>query len=145
MANVGDVAKYIINRLPVDNLKLQKLIYYSQAVYLVLHNGEPLFREKIEAWTYGPVVRSIYKEYKKNGIDIIKHNSEEPINLNSEEIEAIDFALEYYGKFTGPELINRTHQEDPWRYIFDSENNHKVIPNADIYNYYRQFYIFTES
>lgn len=143
MADVKEVAKYIINRLPVDNLKLQKLLYYSQAVYLVLHDGSPLFNDDIEAWIYGPVIRSIYKAYKKHGIDIIKQNQEELISLTSDEIEAIDFALEYYGKFTGPELINRTHQEAPWKSNFDSANNHKVIPNSDIYNYYKQYYEFS--
>lgn len=143
MADVKEVAKYIINRLPVDNLKLQKLLYYSQAVYLVLHEGNPLFSDDIEAWIYGPVVRSIYKEYKKHGVDIIKQNQEEQISLTSDEIEAIDFALEYYGRFTGPELINRTHQEAPWKSNFDSSNNHKVIPNTDIYNYYKQYYEFS--
>jgi uncharacterized phage-associated protein len=49
MTTAFDVAKYIINATPVDNLKLQKLLYYSQGVYLVLNNKQPLFPEDIEA------------------------------------------------------------------------------------------------
>jgi uncharacterized phage-associated protein len=56
MAKAFEAAKYIINSLPVDNLKLQKLLYYSQAVHLVLNGKLPLFNEAIEAWDYGPVV-----------------------------------------------------------------------------------------
>ena len=71
MALAGDVAKYIIKSLPVDNLKLQKLLYYSQGVHLVLNDRVPLFMEPIEAWDYGPVVPPVYREYKGRGLEII--------------------------------------------------------------------------
>jgi len=48
----------------LTNLKLQKLLYYSQAWYLAL-NDETLFSDDIEAWVHGPVVSSVYQEYKK--------------------------------------------------------------------------------
>ena len=48
----------------LTNLKLQKLLYYIQAWFLVKNQGQPLFKENIEAWQYGPVVREIYDKYK---------------------------------------------------------------------------------
>jgi uncharacterized phage-associated protein len=64
MAIAGDVAKYIIKSLSVDNLKLQKLLYYSQAVHLVLNQKQALFLAPIEAWDFGPVVLPVYYTYK---------------------------------------------------------------------------------
>lgn len=67
MVNIHDVAKYIILRLlqngnSVSPLKLQKIMYYLQAWFLVYFN-DPLFEEEPEAWVNGPVYRVIFDEY----------------------------------------------------------------------------------
>ena len=53
MANVFDVAKYILNSVggDISTMKLQKLCYYSQAWSLAW--GETLFNEDFEAWSNG--------------------------------------------------------------------------------------------
>lgn len=58
--NVIDVSSYIINysnqiNHPINNLKLQKLLYYVQAATLV-ETGRKCFNSKIIAWQFGPVV-----------------------------------------------------------------------------------------
>jgi uncharacterized phage-associated protein len=64
MARAHDVAAYIILKLrSVDAMKLQKLLYYSQAWSLVW-DDRPLFSSKIEAWANGPVVREVFKAYQ---------------------------------------------------------------------------------
>ena len=58
----------------ITHLKLQKLLYYAQAWYMVLteNEAEPiLFEEKIEAWTHGPVVREVYNKYSEMRYDSI--------------------------------------------------------------------------
>lgn len=62
------VADYVIAFLaehgdPTTNLKLQKLLYYSQAWYLALYDL-PLFDDRIEAWVHGPVVPPVYGAFK---------------------------------------------------------------------------------
>ena len=55
MANVFDVAKYIIEKQgQLTAMKLQKLVYYSQ-VWTLVWDEEPLFPEVIQAWGKGPV------------------------------------------------------------------------------------------
>jgi uncharacterized phage-associated protein len=114
MAEVQEVAKYIIKSLPVDNLKLQKLLYYSQGIYLVLHEKVPLFPEAIEAWNYGLVVPEVYRAYKQHGFDAISP-ADGPLPLNIEEIDAVDKALACFGEMSGAALIHQTHNEQPWR------------------------------
>lgn len=48
-------------------MKLQKLCYYAQGIYMATQDGEPLFEEDFEAWTYGPVIPALYDEYKEYG------------------------------------------------------------------------------
>ena len=64
MANVKDVAAYILEKLgEITAMKLQKLAYYSQAWSLVW-DEKLLFPERIEAWANGPVVPDLYEAHK---------------------------------------------------------------------------------
>ncbi|HCU23588.1 MAG TPA: hypothetical protein DF383_01115, partial [Deltaproteobacteria bacterium] len=64
MTSVHDVATYILKKTgPITAMKLQKLVYYSQAWSLVW-DEKPLFKEKIEAWTNGPVVPALYRLHR---------------------------------------------------------------------------------
>ena len=99
------------NRKGITNLKLQKLLYYSQAWYLVLAE-EPLFAESIEAWVHGPVVASVFGEYKHFRWSEINEDG------TASSIPDIDGHLravwEAYGNFSASELERLTHQETPW-------------------------------
>ena len=65
------VANYILDLATVDGvaispMKLQKLIYYAHGWHLAVA-GEPLISDEIEAWNYGPVVPSIYHDFRRFG------------------------------------------------------------------------------
>ena len=134
MCKAINVAEYIINTIPVDNLKLQKLLFYSQAVHLVL-NKTPLFNDRIEAWMYGPVVPSVYKKYKKIGYEILQPSKTQKATLSDSEIESIDMVIDYYGNMTGVQLVTKTHQESPWKDVYVANKN-ILITNESIYNYF---------
>ncbi|HSS48337.1 MAG TPA: type II toxin-antitoxin system antitoxin SocA domain-containing protein, partial [Thermoanaerobaculia bacterium] len=64
MTTVHNVAAYILQKQgEMTAMKLQKLVYYSQAWSLVW-DEEPLFAERVEAWANGPVVPDLYREHK---------------------------------------------------------------------------------
>ncbi|NEP11001.1 MAG: DUF4065 domain-containing protein [Symploca sp. SIO2C1] len=120
MYQASDIAKYFIHYANLEedgmmtNLKLQKLLYYAQGFYLALFN-QPLFREEIKAWQYGPVVEEIYHTYS----EYLRNPIPEPEDFNSEVItseaqELIDEVYSVFGKYTGTILANLTHQEKPW-------------------------------
>ena len=55
-----DVAAYILRKQgTMPAMKLQKLVYYSQAWSLVW-DDRPIFRDRIYAWANGPVIRNLY-------------------------------------------------------------------------------------
>ena len=146
MCKALDVANYIVNTIPVDNLKLQKLLYYSQAVHMVLNKSfdEPLFLEDIEAWTYGPVVPSVYRKYKSNGFNTIPAKGLK-CSLNPNEIKTIDIVLSYYGSMSGVELVSKTHQEEPWRSVYDEHKKNNIITKRSIFNYFNSCLSFSEN
>ena len=143
MTTANEVAKYIIKSLPVDNLKLQKLLYYSQGVHLVLYNKTPLFEDEIEAWDYGPVVPSVYHEYKKYGFDIIP-STDEDTNLSMEEMSTINQVLQYFGEMSGVALLNQTHYESPWKDAYKNRKSDNIITKESIYNYLKNSLSFSD-
>lgn len=71
MLDTLNVARYIINysnqeKYGISNLRLQKLLYFVQAYYLI-SSGNPCFGDRIEAWDFGPVVPVVYHEFKRFG------------------------------------------------------------------------------
>src|SRR5208282_4587731 len=61
------VANWFIENLSrVDPLKLQKLVYFAHGWHLALRD-QPLIDELVEAWDYGPVVPSLYHQFKRYG------------------------------------------------------------------------------
>ena len=73
MYNALDVATYVIKYAhtsgceeSMSNLKLQKILYYIQAAFLVEKNRQ-CFKEAIIAWEFGPVIPEVYQKYKIYG------------------------------------------------------------------------------
>jgi uncharacterized phage-associated protein len=60
---------------PMTQLKLQKLVYIAYGWYLAL-TGQRLFEEPIMAWKHGPVVESLFHEFKHFESDAITSPSE---------------------------------------------------------------------
>ena len=44
-------------------MKLQKLMYFTYGRYAA-QTGRQLFSENFQAWQYGPVLSSVYQEFK---------------------------------------------------------------------------------
>jgi len=113
MATVLDVAAYILaKRGPMTAMKLQKLVYYSQAWSLVW-DDRPLFAERIEAWANGPVAPTLYAHHAGK-FEIDRLTTGNPAALDGTAIETIDAVLESYGDKSSWWLSNLTHTEAPW-------------------------------
>jgi uncharacterized phage-associated protein len=139
--NVHDIANKIILRTDnekgdiISNLKLQKLLYYMQGYHLAFFN-EKLFEDRLEAWTYGPVVPEAYhrfKEFGPKGI-ILDPNVYQEIKLNAEQEDMFDQVLNEYGKFSAIKLMEMTHKETPWKEA--SEKPDKIISTETMKNFF---------
>ena len=73
MLTANDVADFFLSSIDsepdgenISNLKLQKLLYYAQGTSLSIL-GRPLFADPIINWQHGPVVSTVYHQYKSHG------------------------------------------------------------------------------
>ena len=98
----------------VTNLKLQKLLYYSQGFCLALYKDKPLFKEEILAWDHGPVVKEVYEMFKKYGSNTIPVPTAD-ISLTAREEKVVVGVWKVYGQFSAWKLRDMTHDENPWK------------------------------
>lgn len=114
----------------ITNLKLQKLLYYAQAWFLVNNNNERLFSDDIVAWQYGPVVEAVYNRFQIFGRTPI----EIECNLDFDDISAEvqqylrEFCQEFF-RFSATELVGMTHNELPWNEAV--KNGYGSVINTD--------------
>lgn len=132
-----DVAKYIIqysseNGNEITNLRLQKILYYIQGYFFKKFNAEA-FSEYIYNWPYGPVVKDVYYEYNKFVASAITlDESVLDIECSKKERELISVVIDKCFEYKPFELVNKTHQEEPWA----KTNKFDVIPNTLIFDYF---------
>ena len=143
MASIFDVAQYIRECTgPITTLKLQKLVYYSQAWHLVWEEN-PLFDDRIEAWANGPVAPSLYSKHQGMfKIDAASLGLGDSSNLAPNEKESIDEIVSFYANKTAEYLVLLTHAEAPWKEARKRAQAHpgerctEEITLADMLEYY---------
>lgn len=129
MPSARDAAQYILERLgPVTVMKLQKLVYYSQA-WTVVWDDDVLFPERIEAWKNGPVVRDLW-EATRGSFRVGRMPDGDSSSLNGGQRDNVNRVLEFYGARDAQWLSDLTHMEDPWREAYDRGVNAEITPAA---------------
>ncbi|MBQ3358538.1 MAG: SocA family protein [Microbacterium sp.] len=115
MTNVHDVAIYILRGQKMSAMKLQKLVYYSQA-WSLTWDKKPLFEEQIEAWVHGPVVRDLYQDHRgKYIVEPTDFPTGDASQLDATQAETVDSVLSFYGDMSAAQLSELTHAELPWK------------------------------
>jgi uncharacterized phage-associated protein len=136
MPSALDTAAYILEAHgPTTAMKLQKLVYYSQAWSIVWDDDE-LFPEEIQAWKNGPVVRELWEAHKGLfRVSTIPGGNGE--NLSKEQRDTVNRVLKFYGSMTAQYLSDLTHLEDPWKDAWDNgKGANSVITKAALAEYY---------
>ena len=113
---VNNVARYILEHKGghMSTMKLQKLVYYTQAWSLVW-DEKPLFDSRIEAWANGPIIPDLYDQHRGLFAATIDTFPEDSGKLNEDEKDTIDVVLGAYGHLNGQQLSDLSHSERPWR------------------------------
>lgn len=143
----SQVAKWFLahNRITADeeggeyisNLKLQKLLYYAQGCFLAV-TDQPLFNDAIVAWQHGPVVESVYYQYKKNGAEGIPFDADFDFSdFTDDENDLLTQVYNIFGQYSAWKLRNMTHNETPWQ---ETAQN-AVIPIEKIKEYFKKEYL----
>lgn len=138
--SVANIATYIIRYCneknhAVSNLKLQKILYFIQAEFLV-RKKQPCFKEKIEAWPFGPVVPEVYHFYKGYGGGTVLTHKKLPTSISEIDQEIIIMMIEECQKYSNVELEEITKRQTPWKQAYKAGEN-QVISNESIKKFFK--------
>lgn len=123
------LAKAEKERIPMFPMKLQKLVYFAHGWHLGLYE-KPLIDERIQAWEFGPVIRTLYDEFKEFGKEPIRRPAESLNYISERQFEVftpevpqedtltralLDRVWDVYKTFSASQLSAMTHDTgSPW-------------------------------
>lgn len=153
MFNPKSIANYFLelaaaNGQSISPMKLQKLVYYAHGWYAGYTN-QPLINEAVEAWQYGPVIPSLYHEFKRFGSGSIQGKAVEFDALGVREATPptdpqirtfLTNVWNSYGRYTGIALSEMTHATGtPWDQTWSQCNGLRGvdIPFHQIASYFK--------
>jgi uncharacterized phage-associated protein len=133
----------------LDPMQIQKLAYFAHGWHLAACNAA-LIDEMVEAWQYGPVIPSLYHEFKSFGkspvtrkaskIELVGEGDDwdckfvEP-KLGEEDLDTRRFLgliWNGYGQLTGIQLSNLTHElGSPWYVTWQEAKGRKNVDIPD--------------
>ena len=122
----------------ISNLKIQKLVYYAQGIHLAA-KGKPLFDDEIVAWMHGPVVKSLYHQYKDKGDGPIEPTPNYDIpKFDKNTKQFLDEVYRVLGQYSAWKLREMTHNETPWIKAY-KKGSGSVITHIDMAEYFKPF------
>lgn len=136
------IARYVIMRcnnlnVTISNLKLQKILYFIQAEFLVVKQ-DVCFPNKIEAWEFGPVVPDVYHKYKIFGSASIHYvGSNSFAGISSDDRALIDGIIDECAGYSASTLVEITHNQTPWKDAFRPRCNCVITPQS-IHDYFSE-------
>jgi len=146
----------------LDPMKVQKLVYFAHGWHLALR-GDLLVNEQVEAWSHGPVIRSLWNALRhfkgepivgkvKRSRMIARERSREFVlyepSVDDDSVKAVSTKAflgriwDVYGAYTGIQLSNLTHEAGtPWTQIWEEYKGKPPrgtdIPRESIERYFR--------
>jgi uncharacterized phage-associated protein len=167
--DTGAVTNYVLelgerDKKPITPMKLLKLLYFAHGWHLAI-TDRPLIDDQVEAWPWGPVIPSVYHEFKRFGhtpikdvrFQVVERQSDQPDDYRLAtptfaDVEAdadldtakavLDRVWKIYGNLSARQLSDMTHQPGtPWRTIWDDmgpvKRRSKDIPDDLIRDYFK--------
>ncbi|MBL8269253.1 Panacea domain-containing protein [Steroidobacter sp.] len=135
-------------RADLTPMKMQKLLYFLNGWHLAV-SGKPVVDQPFEAWKYGPVVESAYKQMRRFGADCVSDylkvldpkSGEWKAYVVSDDdktfADVLDLTWEKYIGIDALHLSAMTHEKgSPWHETHRNAGQGSVIPNELIRKYF---------
>lgn len=125
-----DIAQYIISNNLIDNLRLNKILYYCQHESLKRYN-KPIFYDEILAYKYGAVVANVYYRYNYfPGYIPIKYD----VDIPKEAKDIVKYVIDKFDGVPTWDLV-KINQSGVWKEIYNGGKGERLpIPLEMIKN-----------
>lgn len=142
--NPNDIAKWFYNQGIIENpnskegnMKIQKLLFFAQLIYMAKNNGETMFDEEFKAFKDGVVLESVMNNYRTQYNKMFKNIKSNKLNIDSEIIDILNDTSAIFGNSSAQELSELSHEFDAWSIFFERSKNKfgKYYKNLSIIPY----------
>lgn len=136
------IANYLLDRAAatggLDALQTIKLTYIAHGFSLGFYD-DPLLKEEVEAWKFGPVVRPVYAMLPPGPDKIPGPLGPDRPNFEPRDKLLVDVVFDRYRKFGGLYLSSLTHRSGtPWDLTWKRYGQNAVIPRGLIRDHYKR-------
>lgn len=145
-----------VNKRIISPIKMQKSLYFLFAYWgqFIRANKENtdsveidysdkydeyLYEDRIEAWTYGPVVPTVFLADKDGILEYLEQKYDGSyLNEEIEKKEFIDNLLDQLFEIDDFGLVRISHEDECWKkyYIETDEKHNREIPKEEIIDEY---------
>ncbi|MBO4569818.1 MAG: DUF4065 domain-containing protein [Clostridia bacterium] len=144
----NDMQTSLENFVFMSSKRLNKIMFFSDVIYMLEHNGQSMLDEPYYAWPGGPAIITIYNEYIE-GLDLNMrmqpHNYEGLPELTGEITSVIDTVLQTTNKVGTATLVAESQKLKPWQVAYKKAEikNSLIEPvsKESIYNFYKEKYV----
>lgn len=128
------------NQVFMSSKRLQKLLFFSDVLYMLEHNGQSMYKDDYYAWESGPVIPSVYRAFMQYQDGAMYPQTDEPHTpINDEMKHTIRRVLYDTRTLDTSELVRQSHQDgSPWQQVYiESASEHNCAIDKDaIYKFY---------
>lgn len=141
-----DVAKWFMKKgldnpsnTRKGNMKLQKLLFFAQLIFMCKNNGNTMYDERFSAFENGMVLEPVRQEYRNNYY-VLEREAGQEIIMPQEVEETLNITTDIFGQCSADELSELSHQFETWsKYLKESignENYHNkdkaIVPYEEL-------------
>lgn len=120
MLSARETAKWFIFQNPElasgyidENTKVNKLLYFSELMYHCV-NQKKLIDEDFIAFPNGPVLFSVYRGYRYDGLNALPMHCPVIEEAKQKVLEIVNFV---YGNLSTDELVEESHSHSLWKEV----------------------------
>lgn len=135
--SAATIANYFLDKASREGraltpMQLIKLVYIAHGWYLGYFK-RPLIDETVQAWKYGPVIKSLYDRVRKFGSGAVQGPlptggmpwAPRDAAVDAQTAPLLDSVWEGYARFSGVQLSAMTHQDGtPWHEAWVGQGGH---------------------
>lgn len=138
--NKHNKGKALREQVIMSSKRLQKLLYFSDVLYMVEHNGTSMFKDVFYAWPSGPVIPSVYRKFMQyQDGKMHPYAGEIHDSVDDEMKETIQRVLRDTKEVNTCDLIKTSHEKGgPWESVYDEHDTEytRKVEKGVIFDYY---------
>lgn len=128
------------NKILMTCKRLQKLLFFSEVIYMQKHDGQPMFSDEFYAWPSGPVIPSVYDKFMQyqdgKMLPVLGYHT--PLDQDMEDV--LEEVFKKTRDIETEKLVEMSHiPRGPWAQVYDPDDSghFQIVTKKSMYEFYK--------